>query len=318
MPEIAANRGRPSFVFRLRGQEVVFGARTWIMGVLNVTPDSFSDGGRFDSPDAAIAHGLALFEAGADILDIGGESTRPGGAARVDADEECRRIVPVVSALRARGASFLSIDTTKAVVARAALDAGADLVNDVSGFGFDPALAPLVAERDVPAVLMHLRGDFGGMHREPRYRDVMGEIVAELRLALARGATAGVRRERLIVDPGIGFAKDAGHSLEAMRRLPELQSLGCPVLVGPSRKSFLGKVLDLPVGERLFGTAAAVAVAVLGGAHLVRVHDVREMVQVVRVCDAVLAAGGTDSETAPDEAEAVAIRFRGGMPRGRA
>lgn len=319
MPEVAALGGRPSFAFRLRGQDVVLGPRTWIMGVLNVTPDSFSDGGRFPSADAAVAHGLALFEAGADILDIGGESTRPGGAARIDADEECRRVVPVVRGLRERGASFLSIDTTKAAVARAALDAGADLVNDVSGFAFDPTLAPLVAERDVPAVLMHLRGDFGAMHREPRYSDVMGEIVTELELALARAGAAGVRRERIIVDPGIGFAKDAGHSLEAMRRLPELRALGRPILVGPSRKSFLGKVLDRPVGERLLGTAAAVAIAVLGGAHLVRVHDVREMVEIAKVCDAVLAAGGPNAELPAHEAPVVsAAGRRGGALGGRA
>jgi dihydropteroate synthase len=200
-------------------------------------------------------------------------------------------VSPVIRGLRERGEGLLSIDTTKAGVARAALDAGADLVNDVSGFRFDPGLAALVAERQVPAVLMHLRGDFEAMHAAPAYRDVMGEIVAELAVALRRAEDAGVRRENLIVDPGIGFAKEARHSLEAVRRLPELRALGRPVLAGPSRKSFIGRVLDLPVGERLMGTAAAVAACVMGGAHIVRVHDVREMVQVARVCDAVLAAG---------------------------
>jgi dihydropteroate synthase len=182
----------------------------------------------------------------------------------------------------------MPVDTTKAAVAREALAAGADLVNDVSGFRFDPRLAALVAERGVPAVVMHLRGDFAAMHREPHYVDVMGEVAAELRAAVARGEDAGVSRAQLIVDPGIGFAKAAAHSLEVLRRLPELAALDCPVLVGPSRKSFIGAVLDLPVGERLMGTAAAVAASVLGGAHIVRVHDVKEMVQVVRVCDAIL------------------------------
>jgi dihydropteroate synthase len=261
------------------------------MGVLNVTPDSFSDGGRFADHDAAVARGLEMFEQGADIVDVGGESTRPGGAARVDAGEECRRVVPVVRGLRERGRGFVSVDTTKAGVARAALDAGADLVNDVSGFAFDPALARLVAERRVPAVVMHLRGDFAGMHAAPSYRDVMGEVAAELREAMGRAEAAGVRREDLVVDPGIGFAKQAHHSLDVLRRLPELRALDRPVLIGPSRKSFIGKVLDLPVGERLMGTAAAVAAGVLGGAHVVRVHDVREMVQVARLCDAVLSAG---------------------------
>lgn len=260
------------------------------MGVLNVTPDSFSDGGRFQGLDEAVRQGLALFEAGADLVDVGGESTRPGGARRVSLEEERRRVAPVLEALRKRGAGLLSVDTTRAAVAEAALDAGADLVNDVSGLRFEPALGALVASRGVPAVLMHLRGDFASMHEPPRYADVMGEIRAELAQALARGEAAGIEPGRLIVDPGIGFAKQAPHSLEALARLAELHDLGKPILVGPSRKSFIGKVLELPVGERLMGTAAAVAAAVLAGAHMVRVHDVREMVQVVRVCDAILAA----------------------------
>jgi dihydropteroate synthase len=257
------------------------------MGVLNPTPDSFSDGGLYASVDAAVARGLAMFEAGADVVDVGGESTRPGGAALVDAAEERRRVVPVVRGLRARGAGPLSVDTTKAEVAAAALDAGADVVNDVSGLQFDPAMGRLVAERGVPLVLMHLRGDFRTMHREPRYHDVMAEVKAELQEALERAEQAGVRRDQTIVDPGLGFAKDARHTLEAIRRLPELATLGRPVLVGPSRKSFIGRVLERPVEERLPGTAAAVAACVLGGAHLVRVHDVKEMVDVVRLCDAI-------------------------------
>jgi dihydropteroate synthase len=260
------------------------------MGVLNATPDSFSDGGRYADPEAAIARGLEMFEQGADIVDVGGESTRPG-TARVEAGEECRRVVPVIRGLRARSGGLLSVDTTRSGVARAALDAGADLVNDVSGFRFDPALAELVAARDVPAVVMHLRGDFDAMHAAPSYGDVMGEVAAELEESLQRAQQAGVARERLIVDPGIGFAKAAPHSLEVLRRLPELgAALDRPVLAGPSRKSFIGKVLDLPVEQRLLGTAAAVAACILGGAHIVRVHDVPEMVQVARVCDAILAA----------------------------
>jgi dihydropteroate synthase len=257
------------------------------MGVLNVTPDSFSDGGRFADAESAVAAGLDLFAGGADWVDVGGESTRPGGASRVDEDTERARVVPVIEGLRRRGSGPLSIDTTRAAVARAALDAGADLVNDVSAFRFDPGMAGLVAERRVPVVLMHLRGDFESMHREPRYGDVMGEVAAELGEALGRGEEAGIARESMIVDPGIGFAKNAAQSLEVLRRLPELAALDRPFLVGPSRKSFIGKVLDLPVGERRFGTAAAVAAAVLGGAHVVRVHDVKEMAQVVRLCDAI-------------------------------
>jgi dihydropteroate synthase len=231
-----------------------------------------------------------MFEQGADLVDVGGESTRPG-ARRVDADEESRRVVPVIRGLRGRGAGLISVDTTKAPVARAALDAGADLVNDVSGFRYDPELPALVAERKVPAVAMHLRGDFETMHAAPSYGDVMGEVVGELSQSLQAAAAAGVPRDALIVDPGVGFAKEARHSLEVLRRLPELQSLDRPVLVGPSRKSFIGKVLGVPVEERLLGTAAAVAASILGGAHIVRVHDVGEMMQVARLCDAILGAG---------------------------
>jgi dihydropteroate synthase len=269
---------------------VALGERTLVMGILNLTPDSFSDGGRLGSVEAAVARGLQLFDEGADWLDVGGESTRPG-ALQVPADEEARRVVPVLAGLRRRGAGPLSIDTTKASVAAAALDAGADIVNDVSAFLYDPAMAPLVAARGVPAVLMHLRGPFEAMHRAPAYEDVMGEIVAELREALGRAGRAGVRPEQLLVDPGLGFSKAAEHSLEALRRLPELALLERPVLVGPSRKSFIGRVLDAPVERRLMGTAAAVASAVLLGAHVVRVHDVAEMAEVVRVADAVRGGG---------------------------
>jgi dihydropteroate synthase len=205
----------------------------------------------------------------------------------VDEAEELRRVVPVVRELRRRGPGFVSVDTTRAGVARAALEAGADLVNDVSGFCFEPELGRVVAQAGVPAVLMHLRGDFETMHRGPSYRDVAGEIAAELARALERAERAGVSRGQVLLDPGIGFAKDAGHSLETLRRLPELAALDRPLLVGPSRKSFIGKVLDLPPGGRLMGTAAAVAACVLAGAHVVRVHDVAEMLQVARVCDAI-------------------------------
>jgi len=269
----------------------VLGERTLVMGVLNVTPDSFSDGGRLGGTEAAVAHGLRLFEDGADWVDVGGESTRPG-AAPVAEDEETRRVAPVIEGLRRRGAGPLSVDTTKASVARSALDAGADLVNDVSAFGYDPDMARLVAGRGCPAVLMHLRGAFVDMHRAPAYRDVMGEVVGELSRALSRAEAAGVSREQLLVDPGIGFSKDAGHSLEALRRLGEMGALDRPLVVGPSRKSFIGRVLDRPADRRLMGTAAAVAAAVFLGAHVVRVHDVAEMVDVVRLSDAIRGDAG--------------------------
>lgn len=281
---------RRLFRLPLRGEPVALGERTLVMGILNVTDDSFAGGAGVDA-DEALAHGLRLLEDGADWLDVGGESTRPG-ASPVPPDEERRRVVPVIEALIRRGAPVLSVDTTRAEVARAALDAGAAIVNDVSGFGYDPAMAPLVAERGVPAVLMHLRGGFAEMHRAPSYGDVMAEVVAELAQALARADEAGVPREHTLVDPGIGFSKDAGHSLETLRRLPELDALERPIVVGPSRKSFIGRVLDLPVERRLMGTAAAVAACVMAGAHVVRVHDVREMVEVVRVCDAIRGPAG--------------------------
>jgi dihydropteroate synthase len=275
---------RRRYSIPLRGASVVLGERTLVMGILNVTPDSFAGG--TSGVEAAVAAGLRLFEEGADWVDVGGESTRPG-ASPVAAAEEIRRVVPVVEALARRGAGPISVDTTKAEVAKAALDAGAGLVNDVSGFGYDPAMASLVAERRVPAVLMHLRGGYARMHEAPAYRDVMAEVVAELGAALGRAERAGVARELTLVDPGIGFSKDASHSLEALRRLPELAVLERPILVGPSRKSFIGRVLELPVERRLLGTAAAVAACVMGGAHVVRVHDVGEMVEVVRVADAI-------------------------------
>ena len=266
------------------------GRRTLVMGILNSTPDSFSDGGKLPTAEAAVARGLELFEAGADWVDVGGESTRPG-AVRIERGEEMRRVVPVVEGLRRRGAGPISVDTTRADVAGAALDAGADLVNDVSGFRFDPRMAPLVAERAVPAVLMHSRGGFSEMHRDPAYGDVAVEVVGELAEAIALAQRSGVSRDCLIVDPGIGFAKNASHSLAALAGLRALEALDCPVLVGPSRKSFIGKVLGGSVEDRRMGTAAAVAAAILLGAHIVRVHDVREMVEVARVSDAIVDAG---------------------------
>jgi dihydropteroate synthase len=256
------------------------------MGVLNVTPDSFSDGGRHATPEAALRRGLELFEAGADVVDVGGESTRPG-ATRVGAGEQTRRVAPVIEELRRRGPGLVSVDTTLAEVARAALDAGADLVNDVSGLRFDPELGGLVAGRGVPVVLMHLRGDFAGMHHEPRYADVLGEVAAELEAALGRALGCGIEREQVLLDPGVGFSKTAAHSLALLRGLGRLHALGRPLVVGPSRKSFIGSVTGKPAGERLYGTAAAVSAAVLAGAQVLRVHDVAEMAEVARVSEAI-------------------------------
>jgi dihydropteroate synthase len=252
------------------------------MGIVNATPDSFSDGGRFLDPDAAVARALRLAEEGADLVDLGGESTRPGAPA-VPAEEEIRRVAPVIERLRARGFPLpISVDTWKGAVARAALAAGADLVNDVTGLS-DPDLGRAVAAARAPVVLMHMRGTPADMQSRAVYADVAAEVSAELRAALARADAAGIDRERVILDPGIGFAKTPEQSVELLARIGELRALGRPLLVGPSRKSFIGKLTGAPVEDRLPGTLAAVAACVLAGVELLRVHDVAPCRQAARL-----------------------------------
>jgi dihydropteroate synthase len=273
----------------------VLGERTRVMGVVNVTPDSFSDGGRFLQEDAAVAHGESLAADGADILDVGGESTRPG-AARVPVEEELRRVVPVIRRLASAGA-LVSVDTSRHEVARAALEAGAVLVNDVSGFRWDPLLAPVVAEANAACCLMHVQGTPDTMQRSPRYGDVVEEVMAGLAGSLALAEAAGIPRGRVLLDPGIGFGKTAGHNLALLRRAGELRSLGCGLLVGTSRKAFLGTLCgDKPAGERLWATVGSVAaLAARGGADVVRVHDVAEVRDALAVADAIRdAVGGGD------------------------
>jgi dihydropteroate synthase len=282
---------RKRFRLRLPSRVLVLGERTLVMGVVNVTPDSFSDGGRFLSADAAAEHALVLEAAGADILDIGGESTRPG-AEGVTAAEELERILPVLERLRGRVKIPVSVDTQKATVAEAAAAAGAEILNDVSALRSDPALAEVARRRRLPLVLMHMRGVPRTMQKLPFARDVLGDVTRGLREAVARARRGGVAESQLILDPGIGFGKSFEQNYELLARLPELARLGCPLLVGTSRKAFIGSTLDgAPPAERVWGTAATVAAAILGGAHIVRVHDVREMVQVARVSDAILVAG---------------------------
>jgi dihydropteroate synthase len=255
------------------GARIFEGPGPFFMGVVNATPDSFSDGGQYLARDAAFAQAERLAEDGADIIDLGGESTRPG-APTVPPNDEIARVVPVIAALRSRGVGIpISIDTRKAEVARAALDAGADLVNDVSALS-DPALAALVAERGVPVVLMHMRGTPDDMQTRAVYGDVVEDVARELREALSRAERAGVRRAQVILDPGIGFAKTAQHNLALLAALPRLRELGRPMLVGPSRKSFIGEVTGAAVSDRLPGTLAAITAAVLSGAEFLRVHDV--------------------------------------------
>lgn len=257
------------------------GERTLIMGILNVTPDSFSDGGRYNSTEAAVARALEMVDQGADIIDVGGESTRPG-AVPVSEEEELARVIPVIRALAAVLPVPISVDTYKARVAHAAVDAGAGMVNDVWGLQGDPRMAATVAGLGVPAIVMHNR-------REAVYEgDLLEEIKAFLRRSLRIAEEHGIPRQRIVVDPGFGFGKTAEHNLEMMARLHELHELGCPVLLGPSRKSTIGKVLDLPVDQRVEGTAALVALGIAQGVSIVRVHDVREMRRVARMADAVM------------------------------
>ncbi|MPZ12959.1 MAG: dihydropteroate synthase [Chloroflexi bacterium] len=273
-----------------------WGTRTYVMGILNVTPDSFSGDGILDA-DAAAAHGMYLAAHGADVIDVGGESTRPGSEP-VSALEEQRRVVPVIRALRQRASAPISVDTYRAEVAEAALDAGASIVNDVWGFQRDPGLAEIVARRGAVAIAMHNRPAppktaqrLGGFFPAVEYHDLLGEVVGKLRESIDILTSAGVPFEQIIVDPGIGFGKTPQHNLQLLAHLKELRALGRPVLLGTSRKSFIGLTLELPPDERVEGTAATVALGILHGADIVRVHDLPAMARVSAETDAVVRAG---------------------------
>jgi dihydropteroate synthase len=269
--------------------------RPLVMGVLNVTPDSFSDGGQFSDLSQAIAHAEQMVASGAAIIDIGGESTRPNSGP-VDSNEQIRRTAPLIAALRDRIPAILSIDTTRASVAEAALDAGAHLVNDVSAGRDDPALLPLVARRAVPVVLMHMQGTPATMQVAPTYNDVTEEVASFLQERIDSAIAVGVAPSAILVDPGIGFGKTTGHNLELLRRLRQIASLPCPLVIGASRKGFIGKITGESLASgRLFGTAATVAWAVANGAAIVRVHDVGPMAQVVRMIEAIQCVGDPDS-----------------------
>lgn len=270
----------------------MLGERTLVMGVLNVTPDSFSDGGTFLDRDRAIEHALEMECAGADLLDIGGESTRPGSAG-TSAKEELARVLPVLQGLRGLLKIPVSIDTQKVEVAEAALDAGAQIINDISGLKSDPRLAEVAARHGVPLILMHMRGEPRTMQTGPFARDVMKDVTQGLRESIAIARKAGVAKSQIILDPGIGFGKSYAQNYELLEKLPQLAKPGYPLLVGTSRKGFLGATLAIdgkpaPPEKRIWGTAATVTASILNGAHIVRVHDVVEMVQVARVADCVL------------------------------
>lgn len=275
---------------KLREHTLELGKKTYIMGIVNVTPDSFSDGGQHATVQAAVDHARRLVDEGADIIDIGGESTRPG-AEPVPAEEELERVIPVVERLAPDIPVPISVDTYKAEVAEAALSAGAHMINDISALRLDTRLGEVVARAGVPVVLMHMKGLPRNMQENPQYDSVIGEILGFLRDAVARAESCGVPRENIVIDPGIGFGKTVAHNLEILKRLGEFRSLGLPILVGTSRKSLIGKVLNLPVDQRLEGTAATVALAIASGADIVRVHDVRYMARVARMADAIVRGG---------------------------
>jgi dihydropteroate synthase len=285
---------RKRFRLKLNSQTLILGERTLIMGVLNVTPDSFSDGGKFFDPQRAIEHAVQLEKAGADLLDIGAESTRPGSEG-IPAEQELKRLLPVLGGLRRLLKIPLSIDTQKSEVAEAALDAGAQIINDISGLQGDPRIAALAVRRRVPLILMHMRGEPRTMQAGPFARDVMKDVLQGLRQSVAIARKAGAAKSQIILDPGIGFGKSYAQNYELVQKLPQLAKLGYPLLVGTSRKGFLGATLardgkPAPVEARIWGTAATVAASILNGAHIVRVHDVAEMAQVARVADCLLDA----------------------------
>ncbi len=282
---------RKTYRWSLGGRSLELGRRSLIMGIVNVTPDSFYDGGRHETAQAAVDHALALVEQGADILDIGGESTRPYSDG-IDLDEELERVVPVIEALAPRCPVPISIDTTKAAVAKAALGAGATIINDISGLRLDPEMIPLAAKTGCGVVLMHMRGTPKDMQDKTDYGALLPELTAELKEAVEAALAGGIRREAIVIDPGIGFSKTPEHNLQLIREIEEIARLGFPLLLGPSRKSFIGHCLEaagLPAetDQRLIGTMAAAAVSAFLGGHILRVHDVAEARQALAVADAI-------------------------------
>jgi dihydropteroate synthase len=264
-----------------------FSKKTYIMGILNVTPDSFSDGGLYFDKSSAIGRAYQMVEEGADIIDIGGESTRPGSEP-ISIEEELKRTTPVIESIVKKIKVPISIDTYKSEVAKVALDAGASMVNDISGLRFDPRMSEVVYEYKVPVVIMHIKGRPQDMQRNPVYEALIPEIMDYFRMGITIATRAGITEDKIIIDPGIGFGKTFDHNLEIINNLHEFTLLEKPILIGPSRKAFIGKILgDAPVTERLEGTAAAVAISIMNGANFIRVHDVKEMVKVAKVADSI-------------------------------
>lgn len=262
-----------------------FSQKTYIMGILNVTPDSFSDGGQFFNKDKAVEQAFRMIEDGADIIDVGGESTRPG-AAEVSVKEEINRVVPIIKAITKQASVPVSIDTYKASVAEAAVSAGASMINDISGLRFDPEMPDLAAKSKVPVVIMHIQGTPKNMQRHPYYKALIPEIMDYLREGISIARRSGISDEKIIIDPGIGFGKTVAHNLEIINRLNEFKGFEKPILLGHSRKAFIGNILDdAPAADRLEGTAAAAAIGIFNGADIIRVHDIKEMARVARIAD---------------------------------
>lgn len=269
-----------------KGFSFDFSLKTYVMGILNVTPDSFSDGGLFLNRNRAVAHALRMQDEGADIIDIGGESTRPG-AVGISTQEEIRRTSPIIEKIAKKVRVPISIDTYKADVAKAALSSGASFVNDISGLRFDPGMPGLIARKQVPVVIMHIKGTPNNMQKNPSYKSLIPEIMDYLRESIEIARMAGISEDKIIIDPGIGFGKTVSHNFEIIKRLDELTGFEKPILLGPSRKSFIGKTLgDLPAPERIEGTSAATAIGIINGANIIRVHDVEAMVRVAKIADA--------------------------------
>ena len=279
----------PDLKLELCNQSLSLGERTHIMGVLNVTPDSFSDGGQYLDSRKAIKRAREMAEEGADIIDVGGESSRPGSVP-VGLDEELKRVMPVIEEVAKKTDIPISIDTYKSEVARRALDGGAEIVNDISSLNFDPGMADLIAQRRVPVILMHMRGTPKDMQNDLHYDSLIPEILAYLRQSIDRAEATGVNPRKIVIDPGIGFGKSAEDNLRIIRNLSEFKILGKPILLGASRKSFIGKILNNEVGDRLEGSIASVVAGIINGANIVRVHDVKETKRAVLIIDAIKSA----------------------------
>ncbi len=288
--ETIKNISKTHYSIHCRKKTYTLGKRTLLMGVLNVTPDSFSDGGLYFDKERAVAHGLRMVEEGADFIDIGGESTRPGSKP-IGAEEELRRVIPVIESLAKEGNVPISIDTYKSTVAERAIDAGAEIINDISGLHSDPGLGQVAAKEDVPIILMHIRGTPETMQKDVHYDSLFSEILQYLKESIQRAESAGIDPQQIIIDPGIGFGKNLEDNLLIIKNLSEFRILGKPILLGTSRKSFIGKILNVEANERLEGTLSSIAICALHGAHIIRCHDVLQAKKAIAVADAIRLAG---------------------------